>query len=414
MKAKPFKKIAFLVLALSIFAGFSHAAYRGDSTVMMQGFHWTSWQSSPWWSVLGKKASEISSAGIDLIWCPPSADSLSPEGYLPRKLNVQDSKYGTAAQLIAAVNAFHSNGIKVIGDIVINHRVGTSDWADFTEPAWPATSVCSDDEWGQGKGSPDSGKTYHAARDIDHTQSYVRESIVSWLNSLRNNIGYDGWRYDYARGIAPGYYGMYSQASSSAFSVAEIWDNLDVNNSNAHRQQLCDWMDSSGGNIKVFDFTTKGVLQHAINNREYWRLIDSYAMPAGLIGWWPSNAVTFIDNHDTVNRLSSPGHKSWPFPTNKIMQGYAYILTHSGIPCIYWTHFFDYGLKEEITALIKIRKAFGINSNSSVRIIKASQDVYGAIIDDKVAMKIGPGYWQPGAGWQIQAQGYEYKVWVKK
>lgn len=413
MRAKLFHKIAFLILTFSVFAGFSQAAYRGDNTVMMQGFYWTSWQTSPWWSVLDNKAPEMSAAGIDLIWFPPSSDSLSPEGYLPRKLNLQDSKYGTQTQLISAINSFHSNGIKVIGDIVVNHRVGTSDWADFTEPAWPPSSVCSDDEWGQGEGAADTGKTYHAARDIDHTQSYVRESVSGWLDHLRNYIGYDGWRYDYARGIAPGYYNMYSQSSSSAFSVAEIWDNLDVNNSDTHRQQLCDWMDSAGGNIKTFDFTTKGILQHAIANKEYWRLIDRYSMPPGLIGWWPTNAVTFIDNHDTVNRLSSPGHKSWPFPTNKIMQGYAYILTHSGIPCVYWSHFFDYGVKDEITALIKIRKTYGINSGSSVRIIKASQDVYSAIIDGKVAMKIGPGYWQPGADWQLQAQGYEYKVWVK-
>ena len=70
-------------------------------------------------------------------------------------------------------------------------------------------------------------------------------------------------------------------------------------------------------------------------------------------------------------------------------------------------------LKNEITALIKIRKSFGINSGSSVRVVKASQDVYSAIIDDKVAMKIGGGHWEPGSEWQLQADGREYKVWVK-
>ncbi|MCK5106983.1 MAG: hypothetical protein KAQ76_05430 [Elusimicrobiales bacterium] len=414
MRDKLLRKIILSILAFAVFTGFSHCAYRGESTVMMQGFHWTSWQSSPWWSVLGGKADEMASAGIDLIWFPPSSDSLSSEGYLPRKLNLQDSKYGTEAQLISAIKEFHSNGIKVIGDIVVNHRVGTSDWADFTEPAWAPNSVCSDDEWGKGKGNADTGKTYHAARDIDHTQRYVRESVSAWLNRLRNHIGYDGWRYDYARGIAPEYFNLYSQTSNSAFSVAEIWDNLDINNTDAHRQQLCNWIDSAGGKIKAFDFTTKGILQHAIIKREYWRLIDRYAAPSGLIGWWPGNAVTFIDNHDTVNRVASSDHKAWPFPTNKIMQGYAYILTHSGIPCVYWTHFFDNGFKKEITALIKIRKTYGINSESAVRVMKASQDGYAAITDDKVAMKIGPGYWEPGGDWQLKAQGYEYKVWVKK
>jgi hypothetical protein len=26
----------------------------------------------------------------------------------------------------------------------------------------------------------------------------------------------------------------------------------------------------------------------------------------------------------------------WPFPDDKTMVGYAYIMTHPGIPCIFW------------------------------------------------------------------------------
>jgi hypothetical protein len=48
-----------------------------------------------------------------------------------------------------------------------------------------------------------------------------------------------------------------------------------------------------------------------------------------MIGLWPAKAVTFIDNHDT----GSTQHM-WPFPSDKVMQGYAYILTHPGNPCI--------------------------------------------------------------------------------
>jgi hypothetical protein len=28
----------------------------------------------------------------------------------------------------------------------------------------------------------------------------------------------------------------------------------------------------------------------------------------------------------------------WPFPGDRILEGYAYYLTHPGIPCIYWDH----------------------------------------------------------------------------
>jgi len=48
-----------------------------------------------------------------------------------------------------------------------------------------------------------------------------------------------------------------------------------------------------------------------------------------VIGWWPAKAVTFVDNHDTGSTQAM-----WPFPADKVMQGYAYILTHPGNPCI--------------------------------------------------------------------------------
>ncbi len=42
-----------------------------------------------------------------------------------------------------------------------------------------------------------------------------------------------------------------------------------------------------------------GILQEAMGRREYWRLIDSQGRPPGLLGMWPSRAVSFIENHDT-------------------------------------------------------------------------------------------------------------------
>jgi alpha-amylase len=82
------------------------------------------------------------------------------------------------------------------------------------------------------------------------------------------------------------------------------------------------------GKSTAFDFTTKGILQEAVNG-QLWRLRDRNSKPPGMIGYWPEKAVTFIDNHDTG---STQGH--WPFPGDKVMQGYAYILTHPGTPCI--------------------------------------------------------------------------------
>lgn len=353
----------------------------------------------------------MSRAGINLVWLPPSSDSASDEGYLPRRLYIQDSKYGSSVELASAITALRAKGVRVIADIVINHRVGTKGWADFTDPAWGPESVCSDDEWGKGRGAPDTGKGVPFARDLDHTNAAVQKDITAWMTWLRTSVGYDGWRYDFARGYDSKYMLMYNRATKPVFAVAEIWDDLDLNNTDTHRQALASWMDSVNGEIKVFDFTTKGILQQAVASGEYWRLKDASGRPSGLIGWWPDNAVTFVDNHDTT--LNASSSKSWPFPSDKVMQGYAYILTHPGVPCIFWSHFFDWGLKDEITRLAKIRKSLGINSSSSVSIIQASQNLYAAVIDNKLAVKLGGQSWDPGPGWTLTAQGNDYMVWYK-
>lgn len=70
----------------------------------------------------------------------------------------------------------------------------------------------------------------------------------------------------------------------------------------------------------------KGILQAAVEG-ERWRMKDLKGKSPGMIGLMPGNAVTFIDNHDTGSTL-----KNWPFPLDKVVQGYAYILTHPGIP----------------------------------------------------------------------------------
>ncbi|MEF3279909.1 MAG: alpha-amylase [Elusimicrobiota bacterium] len=403
-------KVLSFISGIFLFANFS--LFCADGRVLLQGFHWNSVRSSkPWWNIIYENSSEIKRGQFDLVWLPPSNDSLSDEGYLPRKLYIQDSKYGTEDALKSAISKLHSYGIKVVADIVINHRVGVTDWADFRDPDWKLDACVKDDEYKKCEGNYDTGKGYDAARDIDHTQKYVRDSIKQWMLWLKNSIGYDGWRYDYARGFSSQYILEYTEATNPSFSVAEIWDDLDLNNTDKHRQALCNWMDSVKGKIKVFDFTTKGILQYVIQTGEYWRLVDKNGRPSGLLGWWPDNAVTFIENHDTQNRTSGSGHRSWPFPSNRILEGYAYILTHPGIPTVFWPHFFDYGFKEEIIKMISIRKKYGINSASSVYIIAATNGLYVARIDDKLIVKMGSSDYSPDSSYKLLTSGYNYAIW---
>jgi alpha-amylase len=396
--------------------------------VMVQGFGWNSQaRGTPakWYSLIAQRAGSLKKLGADMLWLPPVSRSVSPQGYLPGDyydLGTKDSPtfYGDIEQLKSALQALNSVGVAPVADVVINHRcAGKQDsngiWNIFHfasgKAKWEQWAVCGG-QYG-GTGNPDSGGSYHAAPDLDHTNTKVQNDIVEWLRWLKK-LGFKGWRYDYSKGYAAKYAGLYDNKTAPLFSVGEIWTNMAFQGSylqpdqDAHRQILCDWLDANSSKVAcVFDFTGKGILQAAVEG-EYWRLKDKQGKPPGLIGWWPTRAVTFIDNHDTGSQQSH-----WPFPDKKVMQGYAYILTHPGIPCLFWEHIYDWKLYNQLQKLVAIRKKYKLNSASKVKIVKADKDLYAAVIDQKIAMKIGPAEWSPGDGYKLLVSGNQYAVWAK-
>nr|DAD31168.1 TPA_asm: hypothetical protein HUJ06_010019 [Nelumbo nucifera] len=388
--------------------------------ILCQGFNWESHKSGRWYMELSEKATELSSLGFTIIWLPPPTESVSPHGYMPKDLYNLNSRYGSMEELKLVVKNFHEVGIKVLGDVVLNHRCAhyqnkNGVWNIFGGKLnWDDRAVVSDDPHFQGRGNKSNGDNFHAAPNIDHSQEFVRNDLKEWLCWLRKEIGYDGWRLDFVRGFWGGYVKDYLEASEPYFAVGEYWDSLGYTygemdyNQDGHRQRIIDWINATNGTAGAFDVTTKGILHSALERCEYWRLSDQKGKPPGVIGWWPSRAITFIENHDTG---STQGH--WRFPSGKEMQGYAYILTHPGTPAVFYDHIFSH-YHSEISTLISLRHRTEINCRSKVQITKAERDVYAAIIDDKVAMKIGPGYYEPPGGsgrWVLAIEGKDYKVW---
>ncbi|KAL0327196.1 UNVERIFIED_CONTAM: Alpha-amylase 3, chloroplastic [Sesamum angustifolium] len=388
--------------------------------ILCQGFNWESHKSGKWYVELHEKTSKLSSLGFTVIWLPPPTDSVSPEGYMPRDLYNLNSRYGNIDQLKVLVKRLHEVGITVLGDVVLNHRCAqyrnqNGVWNIFGGRLnWDDRAIVADDPHFQGRGNKSSGDNFHAAPNIDHSQEFVRKDIREWLCWLREEIGYDGWRLDFVRGFWGGYVKDYMDSSTPYFAVGEYWDSLSYtygemdHNQDAHRQRIVDWINATNGTAGAFDVTTKGILHSALERCEYWRLSDAKGKPPGVVGWWPSRAVTFIENHDTG---STQGH--WRFPSGKEMQGYAYILTHPGTPSVFYDHVFS-EYQSEISALISVRKRNKIQCRSTVKIIKAERDVYAAMIDEKLAMKIGPGHYEPSNGqqnWSLAIEGRDYKVW---
>ena len=433
-------------------------AFAGNyGAIMLQGFHWRSCSFrdvSPeadwsWYEECRRKIAVMRSFGVSAVWLPPPSHSVSPEGYLPQRLYDLDTRYGTKAELKQLTRALWDAGIAPLADVVINHRCADTQDADgkwrvfsnvsfpdgppddaepgaLRDKSWGPWAIVKDDPHFEGEGESDTGESFAPAPDLDHKNGRVRAELTAWLNWLRKDVGFRGWRFDYVKGYGANYVREYVENSvgTSALCVAEFWpeaswdaDGTLARDQNPMRQALCDWIDRAGGTTPAFDFTTKAVLQEAVGKTEYWRLADERNEPPGLIGWWPERAVTFVDNHDT-----GEPQNHWPFPADRLALGYAYILTHPGIPCVFGPHLWDENdpvLSDVIKRLIDLRRRCCVCPDARVRILMAEDDLYVAKVGKMLTVKLGPRFEMPvellpnEPEWSLAVAGEDFAVWER-
>jgi alpha-amylase len=347
------------------------------------------------------------------------------------------------------------SGVEPVADVVINHRDGTNKWADFKNPDWGPWSICRNDEAfhrteselynlpvGQ-RGNEEErpreytqhgGTTYSYGdfRDLDHTNKQVRRDILKYLLQLRS-AGYRGWRYDMVHGYHAKFVALYNKHSRPTFSVGEYdWGRQGEQRgwvwSTATRPS--DMKTSSS----VFDFTTHFTLR---DNKKNYRAWYGFGNGLGVMGDttdglpWKQRAVTFLENHDTGYRTDEEGkpqkhHESDSFQKDwEVEQAYAYILTHPGVPCVYWKHYFDWGhdLRERIKALINARKVADVHSGSELNLQNNAQEkgVYAARVVGRKGMlyvRVGgtDDDWKPSSSnyrdYREYASGDGWRVWV--
>jgi alpha-amylase len=352
----------------------------GSSAVMFQSFTLFAMK----WTDIQAGAPAWGSAGFNWVWFPPASRAADNYGYLPTQWYDFNNWRGSSSQLASAINAIKNNGMMPVADVVLNHRNGNATaGADFVNPAFAnnAAAVTSSDECHCGTGGSDTGNDFNGGRDLNHNNASVNTLSRDFVNRLAG-LGFGGARFDmvigYKASAAAGY------KLGSTINVGEYWvdDRNTINN----------WINASG--MQAFDFTTYNRLRTAVGGN--YSVLNN--LP-GLIGINRGRAVTFAGNHDTP----SSGHI-----------GLTYVLTHPGIPCV---HIDEWNVHSAmIKTLIGIRKAQGIGQTSTVAQQACNSGLYAAIIDGKVAMKIGPNSWSPPAAspaWVLRWSGTNAAVWTK-
>lgn len=391
------------------------ASYGG---VMLQGFYWDSFIDTQWGN-LESQADELAEY-FDLMWVPQSGNcnsSYNVMGYTPVYWYDHNSSFGTEAQLRSLIGACRQKGLGIIADVVINHRgslgVGGS-WVDFPAETYNGVTyqmgpadICVDDDGGKTAakyaitGAKDTGEDWDGMRDLDHTSRNVQQNVIAYLNFLKDDLGYTGFRYDMTKGYAPQYTGLYNSTVKPEYSVGEYWDgNITL---------VKNWLEGTkvDGAIQsaTFDFPLRYTLRDACKANN-WSKLNTGGLATD--NNYKRYAVTFVENHDTQYRSSS--YAGDPI-TTYIEAANAYMLSVPGTPCVFLPHWKSY--KQAIKQLITARKTAGVTNTSGMSVLSNASNLYVTEVSGtagKLIVAMGNGTYTAPAGYTQVASGSGYKV----
>ena len=339
------------------------ASYKG---VMLQGFYWDSYDASRW-PQLESQADELARY-FSLIWVPQSGkclESYNVMGYTPYYYFDQNSSFGTEQELRSMIATFKQKGLGTIADVVINHH-NTQGWFGFPKETYQGityqlqpSDITANDDGGatateaRKEGvtlsqNNDEGDDWSGMRDLDHKSANVQTIVKAYEQFLLKDLGYTGFRYDMVKGFAGSHVADYNTAAGVKYSVGEYWD--------GNASAVKSWIASAQRKSAAFDFPFRYTVRDAINQGDWTKLAGSSLVSDAD---YRQFAVTFVENHDTEKRT---GANQDPI-TRDTLAANAFLLAMPGTPCVFFKHWRD--CKQDIKAMIDVRKAAGITSAST-------------------------------------------------
>ncbi|SMC31644.1 alpha-amylase [Cellulophaga tyrosinoxydans] len=353
--------------------------YLTDKGVMMQGFYWDVEPRFDWWNNLSTKTSNWAQIGVDKLWLPPVSKGQSggySMGYDPsdyfdlgeyNQHGTVETRFGSRQELLSLIEVAHSNNIKVIADIVMGHNSGGG--LQFNSYRNKDTYTLFNPGNGNASGKfnrsfedfhpnsihlKDEEASFFEEQDLCHQQENVQNWF--WKNDdsvakyYKNTIGFDGWRFDYVKSFSPLFVKAWVD-EVGGWAVGEFYDG-DVT-------LVRQWILNSG--ISAFDFPNLFQMRNAFQQRNLRILNNGDAL-------WktnPEKAVTFVANHDT--------DREPVISANDKLIAYAFILTHPGYPCIFYSDYENDNYKSKLNDLILINRTI---ANGDLEVLFADNDEY--------------------------------------
>lgn len=356
--------------------------YLNGNGVMMQAFYWDVEPRFEWWDNITTKLDDWSIHGIDRIWLPPASKGQSggfSMGYDPsdyydlgeyNQHGTIETRFGSRAELDNLIATAHARDIEVIADIVMGHNSG----GGLQDNPYRAKQTYTLFNPANGNASGMFNRTYEdfhpnsihnndeealffEEQDLCHHQQNVQNWFWKNENSVakyyKNEVGFDGWRFDYVKSFSPQFIKAWVD-EAGGWSVGEFYD--------GNANLLRGWVDQSG--VKAFDFACLYQMRDAFEQNNLLILRN------GDMLWrsHPDDAVTFVANHDTDREPVIPSrHKLF---------AYAYILTHPGYPTIFYSDYESSNFKKKIQDLMLIHRSI---ATGELEVLYADADEYIAL-----------------------------------
>lgn len=390
-----------------------------SNDTLMQYFEWYLPSDSTLWNKVTKETKHLENVGITHLWLPPAykgASGKNDVGYGVYDLydlgefdqkGAIPTKYGTKDEYVEAIKTLRENNIKVLADVVLNHKMGADEteevlavqddasdrnvslteampikvWTKYTFPGrgntysdfkWNWTHFHGVDwdentgtaaiykfygkHWDEDVDKENGNYDYLMGADIDLNNYDVIRELKKWGKWYLDTTNVDGFRLDAVKHIRAEFFPEWlgelrTEAEKKLFSVGEYWS--------SNIETINHYIEKTKGCMSLFDVPLHyNFYRASISNGEY---DMSQIFDGTIVGTNPEKAVTFVDNHDT-----EPGQalESWILDWFKPLAYSLILLRKDGFPCVFYGDY--YGIPEKdvvpkndiLSLLLKLRKYY--------------------------------------------------------